>query len=184
MKKKTEEEEKWNDEKWQIKVDLLEVWINDHPAKAFEATREMLQMQIKRGNGNIKMREKSWLACLLEMRDIDDSPVGNRMSVPQEVQTFLDKIHPIMVIENTNPDRKYSELCEFRRASTGKGDKKITIRTRFMENEGVDKGTAIADGKITMLVKAYNDKIWDGTEKGLQLLAIPHPIAEVKKNDD
>lgn len=173
--------DRWTNEKWTEKVILLEEWMKENKDDPeMEFIIEATEMHIRRGNKQPDKREKSWQSILLEFRNVPNKPVGGigaTSNLPKAVQEAIATIKQGLIDERTPAYGKFSSLVQFRRKSEGEGKNKTTTFIRFKDAN--DNAEAWANGRIAMLKKLYNEKIWDGSIEGLATIAQD----EVKTDD-
>jgi hypothetical protein len=165
MTNETKKERTWTNDEWTTATEPLNEWIQTHKNNEdMEDTIDSLKLNIKRGKKNESKRAKAWASMLLEMRGIDDSPIGGKgaqSTLPQSVQTTLKTIREALVQERQLAFGSMTSKIVVRRS--GKGDEKQT----FFYNNALEEATSWANGRIASLKKEYNNDEWDGTIEGL-----------------
>ena len=169
----TEKKERtWTDDEWKEATQPLNEWCEKHADNDdMEDVIEIVELNIKRGTKKPAKRLKCWNSLLLEMRGIEDSPIGGKGAMskyPQEVQASLKTIRETLIAENTLGFGEMTSKVMFRRKTEGEGDDKTTTWHSFKDAN--DYATSWANGRISMLKKAFDDNRWNGTIEGLELM--------------
>ena len=166
----TEKKERtWTDEEWTTATKPLEEWCEKHADNDdMEDVIEIVELNVKRGAKKASKRLKCWNSLLLEMRDIEDSPIGGKGAMskyPQNVQTSLKTIREKLIEERTLAFGEMTSKVMFRRKTEGEGDDKTQTWISYVDAN--DEATAWANGRISMLKKAFDEERWNGTLEGL-----------------
>ena len=137
----------------------------------YEYVIEIVELNIKRGTNKPAKRLKCWNSLLLEMRGIEDSPIGGKGAAskyPQEVQASLKTIREALIAERTPALGEMTSKVMFRRKTEGEGDNKTTTWISYTNAQ--EEATSWANGRISMLKKAFDENRWNGTIEGLDLM--------------
>ena len=177
-----------DDDKWTTKTAELRVWVKaNNKVEEHEDTIMAIKMNLKRGDGKATSRNKAWASCLLEMREVENSPIGGKgaaSTLPKPVQESLATIREALLKERQQAFGEYTSLVMMRRTSTGKDENKVT--TKWFYRDALEEATSWVNGRIAMLKTAFKDEEWDGSLDGLSNLATTiedTPKTEVESND-
>lgn len=183
----TEKKERtWTDDEWTTATKPLEEWCEKHADNDdMEDVIEIVELNVKRGAKKASKRLKCWNSLLLEMRDIDDSPIGGKGALskyPQEVQASLKTIRETLIVENTLGFGNMTSKVMFRRKTEGEGDDKTT--TWHSYKDANDYATSWANGRIQALKKAFDEERWNGTLEGLDSMTESATIETTEKTEE
>ena len=158
-------ERQWTDDEWTTATNPLKDWIKENKSnEEMEDTIDSLKLNIKRGVKNATKRAKAWASMLLEMRGIEDSPIGGKgmaSTLPANVQASLKEIRTALIEERQKAFGDMTSKILVRRK--GKGDDQVS----FFYANALEEATSWANGRIASLKKEYNANDWDGTIEGL-----------------
>ena len=165
-------ERTWTDDEWAEATQPLNEWCEKHSDnEEYEDVIEIVELNITRGTKKPAKRLKCWNSLLLEMRGIEDSPIGGKGAAskyPIEVQTSLKTIREKLIAERTLSYGEMTSKVMFRRKTEGEDDNKTT--TWISYKDANDEATSWANGRISMLKKAFDEERWNGTIEGLDLM--------------
>ena len=178
-------EKEWTDEEWTTKTAELRVWVKtNNKVEEHEDTIMAIKMNLKRGDNKASSRNKAWASCLLEMRNVENSPIGGKgaaSTLPKPVQESLQTIRENLLKERQLAFGEYTSLVMMRRTSTGKDENKVT--TKWFYRDALEEATSWVNGRIAMLKTAFKEDEWDGSIEGLDNMAT-HIKPTVAVEDD